>query len=167
MAANKPITPPHPLEITRVLFLGHFLSLWMECVMSSLALTSPEVNRLPQLAYGGAGAPNSCSSPSSGCTRDAWGCGNLGRDVFRMAGGQRSADPASLSLGNPSAAHGCQLSGPLSCSSFSHLLPQPLPADSSGTASWHRISCQDVSVGGGDRCTALEDGSNPVGAATT
>lgn len=111
----------------------------------SLTLTSSEVNRLPQLACGRARAPDSCFSQSSGCMRDAWGCGDLGRDVFGMAGGQRSADLASLSLGKRSAAHGCQLSGPLSCSSFSYLLPQPLPADSSGTAPWHRIRCQDVS----------------------
>lgn len=26
MAADKPITPPRPLEIIRVLFIGHFLS---------------------------------------------------------------------------------------------------------------------------------------------
>lgn len=48
---------------------------------------------------------------------------------------------------------------------FSHLLPQPLPADSSGTASWHRLFGQDVSIhGGGDRCTGLAEESNPVGA---
>lgn len=155
MVADKPITPPHSLGVLRVFFIGyflswdHFLSPRMEGRLSSLTLTSSEVNRLPPLAYGGAGAPDSGFSQSSGCTGDAWGCGDLGRDAFGMAGGQRSADPASLSLGKPSPAPGCQLSGPLSCSSFSHLLPQPPPADSSGTASWHRVFCQDVSVGEG------------------
>lgn len=117
-----------------------------------MTFTSRAVKELPQLACGGAGAPD-CSNPPLGFsplgrTEDACGWGILGRAVSGAASGQ-SAEPASLTLDDPSAAHGCPLSVALPCSSFPHLLPQPLPADSSGTASWHRILGQDVSMGEG------------------